>query len=415
MATQEPAVYEGKWHALRAFRHRNFALFFTGQTVSLFGTWSQSLAMSWLVWRITDSAIWLGVIGFTIQFPMLILGLLGGVFADRHDRLKMLVFLQTLCMLQAIILATLTLTHNVELWHIFALGVMLGSIYAFEFPTRQAFIMDMVGKSDLLTAVSLQAATVHATRMAGPMIAGFIVAWKGEGICFLFNAFTFLALIGALMFVDRKKLITQERTSEPFWDSIKEGLRYLKDARELKLAIALMGFVALFCMPLVYIMPIFADQIFGGTSIELGWLMGAGAGGSLIGAMYLANRKTSYGLLHMASIALGLAGIALIVFSHLETFWVALIVVGISNMMMTITISSSITLLQHLAPNRLRGRMVSFFTTVFMGFAPFGSIVGGFSSEYIGAPKTILLCGLGAVIAGFLATLRSMKLNMGSR
>lgn len=367
--------------------------------------------MSWLVWKITASPVWLGVIGFTIQFPMLVLGLPGGVFADRYDRLGSLKILQTLCMIQAMVLAIITIGGYVELWHVILLGIGLGSIYAFEFPIRQAFVTDMVGKRDLLNAVSLISAMLHATRVAGPMAAGWIVAWKGEGACFLFNALTFIALITALFLIDKRALIRVKVDDQSFINSALEGLRHLWGDRHLKLALILMCIVSLIGMPVVYLMPIFADEIFMGGAMQLGWLMAASATGSLMGAIFLANRRSSEGLLTMASRSLILNGTALVGFGIAPNIWFAMAAIVFYGFFMTITISSCITLLQHFAPDHLRGRMMSFFTTTFMGFAPFGSLLGGFLAKTIGAPKTIDICGVACFLASLLILRRAKHLD----
>ncbi len=397
--------------ALRPFQHRNFRLFFSGQSISLIGTWSQSLAISWLVWRLTGSALWLGLIGFTMQFPMLILGLIGGVAADRFDRRRFLTLLQILCMLEAIILAVLTLTGLIALWQLVVLSIFLGVVYAFEFPVRQAFVMDMVGKRDLLAAVSLSAAMLHGTRILGPMIAGLVVAWKGEGICFLFNAFTFLFLITALALIDRKQLVRVHSERQPLWESIREGLHFVWNEPRARNAIILVVMVTIVGFPFVYLMPIFADEVFGGGAAYMGWLMGASAAGALIGAGVLAQRTSSSRLLTLASGGAVLFGLALVAFSRSDTLSVALPTIAIVGFFLTIVFSSVNTLLQHTAPDHLRGRMMSIFTTAFMGLAPIGSLLGGLSARSFGAQTTVTGCGLICLCGGILFWIRARLID----
>ena len=374
---------------LRAFRHRNFRLFFAGQSISLIGTWSQTVAISWLVWRLTGEPFWLGFVGFAIQIPMLLFGLVGGACADRLDRLRALTILQALCMAQAIALATLTLTGVVSLWHVIALAFFLGVVYAFEFPPRQAFVMDMVGKRELLNAVSLNAAILHSTRIVGPVAAGFIVGLAGEGICFAFNAATFLALIAALLMIDRRELIAQRKQAETFWEAVLAGVRYMLREPSVKLALVVVATVSIAGFPFVALMPIFADQVYGGGAIQLGWLMGASATGALAGALILARIQNTEGLLTLCSKATCLFGVSLFVFSRMDQLWLAMAVLVAVGFSLTLIFSPINTLLQHTAPDHLRGRMMSMFTIAFLGMAPFGSLAGGVAARSIGAPDTV--------------------------
>jgi len=379
----------------RAFRHRNFALFFGGQSISFIGTWSQVVAISWLVWRLTHDSFWLGFATFAVQAPMLVLGLLGGAMADRIDRLNGLRITQILCMIQAGALALLTLTGVVELWHVIVLALFLGTVYSLEFPIRQTFVMDMVGKGDLLNAISLNAAMIHSTRVIGPVIAGFVVGLVGEWACFTLNSATFLALIAALFMIDRRKLITQRESEGPFWKSIAEGLRYMIRESEVKLSLSIIMLVSIAGFPYVALMPIFADKIYGGGALQLGWLMGASAIGAFIGALVLARLKNTDGLLTLCTKSLLLFGVALLIFSRLQDIWSAMLALTVVGFSLTLVFSSINTLLQHTAPTHLRGRMMSMFMVAFMGMAPFGSLFGGILAKRIGAQDTV---AVGAVI-----------------
>ncbi|HPQ80211.1 MAG TPA: MFS transporter [bacterium] len=399
--------------ALSAFRHRNFRIFFTGQTVSLIGTWSQSLALSWLVWRITHSPAWLGVIGFTVQFPMLLFGLAGGWAADRFDRRYSLILMQTLCMLQAIVLAALTLSNMVTLWQIFSLSVMLGIVYAFEFPLRQTFVMDMVGKRDLLNAVSLNAGMIHSTRIAGPVAAGAIVAWKGEGICFLFNALTFLSLIAALAMIDPKSLIPAQREPSNMFSSIREGLGFMNRQPKAKMGLILTAAVSIIGMSYIPLMPIYADLIFDRGSVGLGWLMGSSGAGALLGALWLAGRSSSEKLLTLSCAAATLFSVALMVFSQMPSIWLGMPLLSAVGFFATIHYSTINTLLQHNVPDKLRGRAMSIFTTIAMGLAPFGILTSGLTAKFLGAPTTALLLGTGCLIASTAIWIKARAIDEG--
>lgn len=380
----------------RAFRHRNYLLFFTGQGISMVGTWSQILTISWLVWKLTGSAFWLGMANFANQLPMLLLGLIGGVVADRFDRLRTLTLMQILCMLQAIVLGILAYKGVVELWHILLLSALLGIVYSFEFPIRLTFVADMVGKEDLLNAVSLNAAMFHSARILGPVAAGMIVAWKGESTCFIFNAATFLFLITALFFIKRSALEIQGSNNKgtKVIPAIIEGLRHMWGNRESRLALILVAFISGVGMQFTTLMPIFADQVYKGSSIHLGWIMGIGGIGSLSGALWLARRKSHDNLLNIGIIASIVFSIAISIFSLIDNFYLALPAITIAGFFLTIFFSSINTLLQRVTPDNLRGRIMSLFTIMFVGLMPFGSLLAGIMANEVGAQFTLFACGV---------------------
>ncbi len=397
---------EAEHSVWRAFRHRNFSLFFWGQLISMIGTWSQTLALSWLVWRLTGSAVWLGVINFVMQLPMLFFGLPGGVAADRYDRHRSLTLMQGLCMLQALILAALTMTGRIELWHVVVLSATLGTVYAFEFPIRQAFVMDLVGKRDLLNANALAAGMFHVTRILGPTVAGIIVAWKGEGICFLFNAATFLFLIGALWMMDRSRIARVPHEPQPLGRSIMEGLRHIRELKGVAAALLIVAIVAGIGMQYTTLLPIFADQVFGGGAVQLGWLMGASGAGSLLGAFLLARRSSQERLMTLASISSLAFAVSLIAFGLMRWLIPSLGVLFLMGLTLTLTFSSIGTYLQHRSPDHLRGRMMSLFSITFMGFGPFGSLLAGLAAREIGAPLTVAASGVICLFVGFGVILR---------
>lgn len=393
----------------RAFRHRNFLLFFTGQSISMVGTWSQILAISWLVWGLTGSAFWLGMANFANQLPMLLFGLIGGVAADRFDRLKALNLMQILCMLQAIVLGIITYKGVVELWHIILLSTLLGVVYAFEFPIRLTFVADMVGKEDLLNAVSLNAAMFHSARILGPVAAGMIVTWKGESTCFMFNAATFLFLITALFFIKRSTLEIQSSSNKDtkLIPAIMEGLRHMWGNRESRLALILVAFISGIGMQFTTLMPIFADQVYKGSAIHLGGIMGIGGIGSLSGALWLARRKSHNNLLNIGLVASIVFSIAISIFSLIDNFYFAMPAITIAGFFLTIFFSSINTLLQRATPDNLRGRIMSLFTITFVGFMPFGSLFAGIMASEIGAQLTLFACGVICLLVGVAARLKS--------
>ncbi|MFA4874383.1 MAG: MFS transporter [bacterium] len=384
---------------LRSFKHRDFSIYFAGQTISMIGTWSQMLAVSWLVWRMTGSPLWLGVVGFAMQLPTLILGLAGGALADRFERAPALRAVQILSMLQALALAWLTISGALQLWHILILCLALGTIYAFEFPVRLALVADVVGKDDLLNATSLTNASTHVSRVLGPAIAGLIVAWKGEGACFLFNAAAFLAFIAALSMMERVQRTTAGRESKSVINSIKEGLAYLRAIPDARISIALIAALAGIGMQFTTLMPMFAQEVFGGGARQLGWLIAASAVGSLLGALWLAARPDATHLLGLAARSALVFSIALIVFAIAGSIYPAMALLAIMGLCFTISFSSMATLIQREAPDHMRGRMMGLYTMAYMGIGPIGYLLAGFSARMIGAQPTVAISGLICLVA----------------
>lgn len=402
MEIPEPqAVAPKTWrYAFRTLSVKNFRLFFIGQSLSLLGTWSQAIALSWLVWRLTESAWWLGFVGFATQIPVLFFGLVGGFIADRYSRLPLLITAQVLCMLQAIILSVLAYLGIVELWHIIALSLMLGFIYAFEFPLRQAFVMDMVGKQNLLNAVALNSAMIHSTRILGPMMAGFIIGIWNEATCFAVNAFSFLFLIVALFIIDRAMLIKQESNSAGIGTSIREGLHYVWSRPAVRGALVMVMIVSGVGMMYVSLLPLFVGKIYGRTAMSLGWLLAASGLGALTGALYLARRTVTDGLFDLVIRSAIVFSVFIMIFAWIKNVYWAVATMAAAAFFLTMVFSSANTFLQHEVPNYMRGRMMSMFTVTFFGLSPIGSIIGGAVAEIIGAPLTIFASGLICLFVG---------------
>jgi MFS family permease len=397
----------------RSLKYRNYRLFFGGQSLSLIGTWMQRLALSWLVYRISNSALVLGVVAFAGQIPSFILSPLGGVVADRYNRYQILVITQTLAMIQALILAVLVLTRGAAIWHLALLNIFLGLINAVDMPTYQAFVVEMIEKrEDLGNAIALNSSMVNAARLLGPSIAGILIATAGEGVCFLVNAISYLAVIASLLLM-RITSVKIKPNNATAWQQVKGGFVYAFGFAPIKYIIALLALVSLVGMPYTVLMPIFAKDILRGGPHTFGFLMGASGIGALTGAIYLAARKSVLGLEKMIAIATGLFGLGLIGFSLSNIIWISLLFIMLAGLGMMLQMASCNTVLQTMVDDDIRGRVMSFYTMAFMGVMPFGSLLAGVLASRIGAPSTLLIggvfCVLGSVLfAGKLPALRKL-------
>jgi MFS family permease len=397
--------------AIRALRHRNFKLFFGGQIISLVGTWMQRIAMGWLVYRLTNSPFMLGAVGFAGQIPTFLLAPLGGVFADRWDRRRVLVVTQTLAMVQALLLSVLVLTGTVVIWHIFVLSMFLGIVNAWDMPVRQSFMIEMVEKKeDLSNAIALNSSMVNSARLLGPSLAGILIAGVGEGTCFLLNGISYLAVIAALLAMNVTAKASP-RQGTRVWSGLTEGFHYAFGFAPIWSLLLLLALVSLMGMPYAVLMPIFAKEILHGGPHTLGFLMGASGVGALAGAVYLASRKSVLGLGKIISIAASIFGLGLIAFSLSRLLELSLIMMMVTGFGMIVAMAASNTVLQTIVEDDKRGRIMSFYTMAFMGMAPFGSLLAGFLASRMGAPDTLLLggitCLLGAAV--FATRLRALR------
>jgi MFS family permease len=386
----------------RALSHRNYRLFFGGQGISLIGTWMQQIAMSWLVYRLTDSALLLGVVGFTSRIPTFLLASLAGVLADRWNRHRVLVITQTLSMIQAMILAILVLTGAIAVWHIIFLSLSLGLINALDIPTRQSFVVDMIEKrEDLGNAIALNSSIVNGARLIGPSVAGILIATLGEGMCFLLNGLSFIAVIFALlaMKITPKK---REAQSSKVFQGLKEGFSYAFGFAPIRSVLLLLGLVSLMGMPFTVLMPIFAEKILHGGPQALGFLSGATGVGAIAGSIYLASRKSVLGLGRIIVIASNLFGIGLIGFSLSRLFWLSLLMMLLTGFGMMVEMASSNTVLQTIVEEDKRGRIMGFYTMAFMGMVPFGSLLAGTLANNIGAPNTVMIGGVACILGSVL-------------
>ena len=386
----------------RALSHRNYRLFFGGQGISLIGTWMQQIAMSWLVYRLTDSALLLGVVGFTSRIPTFLLASLAGVLADRWNRHRVLVITQTLSMIQAMILAILVLTGAIAVWHIIFLSLSLGLINALDIPTRQSFVVDMIEKrEDLGNAIALNSSIVNGARLIGPSVAGMLIATLGEGMCFLLNGLSFIAVIFALlaMKITPKK---REAQSSKVFQGLKEGFSYAFGFAPIRSVLLLLGLISLMGMPFTVLMPIFAEKILHGGPQALGFLSGATGVGAIAGSIYLASRKSVLGLGRIIVISSNLFGIGLIGFSLSRLFWLSLLMMLLIGFGMMVEMASSNTVLQTIVEEDKRGRIMGFYTMAFMGMVPFGSLLAGTLANNIGAPNTVMIGGVACILGSVL-------------
>ncbi len=380
---------------LRALAYRNYRLFFGGQVISLLGTWITTTATNWLVYRLTGSALLLGVVGFAGQFPAFLLGPVAGVFVDRHDRHRLLVATQTVSMLQSFALAALTLSGHITVGWIIALSVVQGMVNAFDMPTRQAFLITMIERrEDLGNAIALNSSMVNAARLIGPTIAGFVIAASSEGWCFLFDGISYVAVIIALLRMRDVRSAAPAVGRGSARAQLAEGLRYAFGFGPIRSIILLLAVVSLVGVPYSVLMPVFATDVFHGGPHTLGFLMTAAGCGALVGALWLASRRSVRGLSRIIPIATSIFGGGLILFSFASVFWLALPCLVITGFGFMVQMASSNTVIQTIVDDEKRGRVMSFYMMAFLGTAPFGSLIAGWLSEKIGAPHTLLIGGI---------------------
>jgi MFS family permease len=376
----------------RALNHRNYRLFISGQLVSLIGTWMQSVAQAWLVYRLTGSPVLLGAVGFAGQIPIFLLAPVGGLFADRHDRRRILLVTQAISMALALALGLLTLSGRIEVWHIAVIAAMLGVVNGFDIPTRQAFVTELVGRQDLVNAIALNSSMFNGARIVGPAIAGVVVAAVGEGWCFLANGASYLAVISGLLAIRRPVPIREARAGTAFAE-VAEGFRFAAGTAPVRALLLLLGLVSVAGMPYAVLMPVMAASVLGVGAGGLGTLMGASGAGALLGALVLARRGSVRGLGRWVAFAAGGFGISLVLFAASRWYWLSAALLVPVGFAMMIQMSSSNTLIQSMVPDRLRGRVMAVYSMMFMGMAPFGALLAGFLAARLGAPTTIAFGG----------------------
>ncbi len=404
MKSNSHYVHESKLlnNIFRSLHYRNYRLFFAGQSISLIGTWIQRIAMPWLVYHLTGSAFLLGLVGFAGQIPTFLLAPFAGVLTDRWNRYYILVVTQILSMVQALLLAFLYFIGSIEVWHVIVLNVFLGLVNAFDMPARHSFIVEMVEKKeDLGNAIALNSSMVNSARLLGPAIAGILIAYAGEGTCFLINGLSYIFVVTCLLQMNvapEKK----DRQSTHIFTELKEGFLYTFGLAPLRYVILLLALVSLMGTPYTVLMPVFAKEILHGGSHTFGFLMGASGLGALMGAVYLASRKSVLGLWKIIPLSAAIFGFGLIAFSLSRIFILSLLLMVAIGLGMITQMASSNTILQTIADDDKRGRVMSFYSMAFMGTAPFGSILAGWLADLIGAPNTIAISGVACIIGALI-------------
>ncbi len=425
---------EGLKFTFRALRYRNYRLFFFGQGFSLIGTWMQMIAMSWLVYALTKDPRFLGYVGFMGQIPTFLLGAFLGVLVDRWNRHRTLVVTQTLAMIQAFVLAALVLTHTIAPWHLLILSLYMGFVNALDIPTRQSFVVDLVDdKADLVNAIALNSSMFNGARLVGPSIAGVLIPIVGEGLCFLSNGISYIAVIIALLMmrIPAKAASqpvaevpplppsplaagpdTTETPVEPtnpittMLHELREGVAYAYHSPPIKYSLVLLGFLSLLAMPFGVLMPMVVKELLHGNASVFGGLMAVSGIGALGGALYLAGRKAARGLERLMAVGPAVFGVALMAFSRSHIVWLSGGLILVAGFGMMVQIASTNTVIQTVVEDDKRGRVMSLYSVVFMGTAPFGSLIAGLLASKIGAGDTLLLNGACALIASLLFLLR---------
>jgi MFS family permease len=394
-------------HAWRALRHRNFRLFFSGQSISLIGTWMTRIATSWLVYRLTGSALLLGLVGFMGQIPTFLLAPFAGVWVDRLDRRQVLLWTQALAAAQSLLLAGLTLSKRITIGEILILSAFQGLINAFDMPGRQAFLVQMVeDRKDLGNAIAINSSMVNLARLVGPSLAGLVIAAFGEGYCFAIDGVSYFAVIASLALMQIKPLPGRGADASSMWTQLKEGWTYVSGFAPVRTILLLFALVSLMGMPFVVLMPIFASQVLHGGPHTLGLLMGASGVGALVSALSLAVRKTVLGLGRMIPIAAGSFGAGLVLFGLSHVMWFSMLMMLLAGFGMMQGMAASNTIVQTLVPEDRRGRVMSYYTMAFVGMAPFGSLLAGSLAHWLGAPRTVMITGSVVILGAIWFTTR---------
>ncbi len=386
-------------HGLRAFRHRNFRLFFAGQGVSQIGTWLQLIATSWLVYRLSESAFLLGLAAFALQIPFLVLAPVAGVWIDRYDKRKVLYVTQGVALAQSLVMLALVVSGAIEPWHLIVGNLVLGLANAFDSPGRQSFLVELVGgKDDLPNAIAFSSILMNGARFIGPMIGGLIIASAGERWGFALNSVSYLAVLWAL-FQMRLGPSSREVSAETWLHQLREGVRYAYGFLPTRSALLLLAAVSFAVQPHQSLMPWFAKEIFAGRSDTLGLLIGAGGFGAVSGMVYLATRKSVRGLLRLLPFSAAFTGLALIAFTLTHMLWLALALVYLTGVGMMLIAASTNTVLQTIVEDRMRARVAALYIMSFLGMSPVGALVAGSLAHYLDPPLTLALGGMLALLA----------------
>jgi MFS family permease len=386
----------------RAFKSRNYRLYFSGQSVSLIGTWMQKTAVSWVIYTLTHSTFMLGLTLFASQFPSFLFSLLGGVVSDRYNRYRVLLTTQVASMIQAILLTLLIFSKHYVVWEILTLSVVLGIINAFDVPARQSLVYEMIeDKNDLPNALALNSSMVNLSRLIGPAIAGIVLENLGDGVCFLMNALSFVAVIASLLLMKLPKYINKPHTKNVFGE-LKEGFSYIKRTPEISFVLLMLILISLFVLPYSTLIPYYARDVFKGTASTFGVIDSFIGLGAFAGAIFLASIKPGHNLKKILAINTLIFGAGLILFSHEGNYVLALIFSTIAGFGMMSQITISNTIIQTTSDVNMRGRVISFYAMAFFGMQPLGGLLIGSVSKWIGTTNTILCEGIIALLIGLL-------------
>lgn len=367
----------------------------TGQFLALIGYWMQNIAQSWLLYRLTDSATLLGILGFASSLPILLLAPLAGLWSDRANLHRLMFTIQILEMLQAVALAALAVSGLIEPWHIVLLSMTLGSLVAIELPVRHAYLLELVGsKTDLPNAVALTSMMANTGRLAGPALAGIMIAWIGEAGCFVLNALSFIAVIISFLMI---RVVPSVRAPHhaPLWHGLREGVSYIRQSLPIRLLLGVLAVVALLATPYMALMPVIVREALGGDAEQMGFLVGTAGLGALTGTIYLASRRHVPGLVKIVVRSSFGAGIALMLLGWSGNVWLALPLLAVVGFGILVTSVSVNMILQVIVDDDKRGRVMSFYTAAFLGMAPFGALIGGALADLIGVRATLTLGGIG--------------------
>ena len=388
----------------RSLKHRNFRLFTIGQSISVIGSWMQQVAVGWLVYRLTDSALLLGVVAFAAQGPTFILAPLAGAIADRSNKHRILFIVQALMMVQALVLAALVLSGAVQIWHVVVLSAFLGCLSGFDIPVRQSLLVELVsGREDLSNAIALNSSMFNGARLIGPAIAGFAIAIVGEGVVILLNGLSYIAVLIALAMMH---ITISERTpaKEPMLRQIRAGFRYAFEFAPIRAVLALVALVSLVGVPFSVLLPVVASHVLEGDAKTLGVLVSCTGAGALAAALYLAGRETVRGLSRVIAWSATLFGLALVGFSFSRWLWLSALMLVLAGFGMMLQMASSNTFLQTIVEDDKRGRILALYTMAYIGTSPLGSLLLGAAAQRVGAQATIAaggaLCVLFAAVFG---------------
>jgi MFS family permease len=378
---------------LRALRHRNFRLFLSGQACALIGYWMQNIALGWLLYRLTGSVTLLGVLGFVGSVPILLLAPFAGLWSDRFNLHRMMLTTQILEMAQAAVLTVLALSGAIEPWHIVVLSMLLGVMVAIELPVRHAYLLELVGgKDDLPNAIALTSLVANCGRLIGPTIAGLVIAWFSEALCFLINTLSYIAVLITFQLI-RVTPSRRPATHPPMWQDMREGVAYIWNSVPIRLLLLMLMLVGMMATPYITLMPALVKEVFQGGADEMGFLVGAGGLGAVTGTIYLASRPSIRGLIRLLTLASLAVGLALMMLSRTATLWIALPLLAVIGFGILITSVSVNMILQTIVDDDKRGRVMSFYTVAFLGVAPFGSLAAGAIAGVIGVAHTLLIGG----------------------